>query len=298
MTKQKTTPDLPFVMPGDNVTEFILATTPDTASTIAATATTIDTTVKVGTGLRIVKTSSSTAVYATLAGQLMQQHNNHNSFYVQVRNHQGRYRPLLHDRVVGVIQDRIGSDGDGGDMYAVAIGSSHPATLSNLAFEGATKRNKPILRPGMVVYARIATVPKHLDTVLSCQLGPHDVGQLGLTRRDWMTEEGAYGILQGGTVLRVSSHWTQQVLHDPQHVIWQELTKAALPAEVAVGTNGWIWIHAGHDPSATVVMYNIWRNTASGNLTEPQTRAMIRQMIAHYKQQQQQRQDLLHEQDN
>lgn len=36
-------------------------------------------------------------------------------------------------------------------MYRVDIGSAHPATLDALAFEGATKRNKPNLKVGGVV---------------------------------------------------------------------------------------------------------------------------------------------------
>ena len=34
----------------------------------------------------------------------------------------------------------------GGEAYRVDIGSAHPAQLDGLAFEGATKRNRPILK--------------------------------------------------------------------------------------------------------------------------------------------------------
>ena len=262
---------LPFVLPGDNVTAWIQG----------------EGTIKLGTGLRSSADDQPT-VHATLAGQLTHQSNNKSSTYYIQTNDDGRYHPLLHDRVVGIVEDRLGSDGAGGDLYRVAIGAGHAATLSNLSFEGATKRNKPQLQPGQVVYARVVALPAHLDTELSCILGPLDVGQ-GLTRRDWMTDEGCYGILQGGTILRVSHDWTRRVLlPNIQNVVWQELSRSAsvLPGEVAVGVNGTIWMQSASSP-ATVLMYNILRNAPV--LTEAQTRAMIRQMVTHYRKQQEQK---------
>lgn len=64
--------------------------------------------------------------------------------------------------MVGVVTDR------GGDNYKVNIGSPAPALLNRLAFEGATKRNKPTLKAGDVIYARVITANKHMDTELSC----------------------------------------------------------------------------------------------------------------------------------
>ena len=58
----------------------------------------------------------------------------------------------------------------------------------------------------------------------------------------------------------------------------------SLAGEIAVGCNGWIWMHAVSS-STTILLYNIIRNAPV--LTEAQTRAMIRQMVSHYKQQEQ-----------
>ena len=44
------------------------------------------------------------------------------------------------ESVIGVVRERAG------ESYRVDIGTSQPATLSMLAFEGATKRNRPNLR--------------------------------------------------------------------------------------------------------------------------------------------------------
>jgi exosome complex component RRP40 len=48
-----------------------------------------------------------------------------------------QYIPARGDSVIGIIMAK------GGDNFRVDIGSSEPATLSYLSFEGATKRNRP-----------------------------------------------------------------------------------------------------------------------------------------------------------
>lgn len=40
----------------------------------------------------------------------------------------------------------------GGEAYRVDVGSAHPAQLDGLAFEGATKRNRPILKVNALNY--------------------------------------------------------------------------------------------------------------------------------------------------
>ena len=42
-----------------------------------------------------------------------------------------------------------------GDLFRVDIGTSQPASLSYLAFEGATKRNRPNVNVGDIVYAKV-----------------------------------------------------------------------------------------------------------------------------------------------
>ena len=52
--------------------------------------------------------------------------------------------------------------------FQVDIGTSEPATLSYLAFEGATKKNKPSINNGDVVYAKIVTASKDMEPELVC----------------------------------------------------------------------------------------------------------------------------------
>ena len=48
-----------------------------------------------------------------------------------------QYIPARGDNVIGVVTAKAG------DIYRVDIGASETAALSYLAFEGATKRNRP-----------------------------------------------------------------------------------------------------------------------------------------------------------
>lgn len=56
----------------------------------------------------------------------------------------GQYVPAAQESVIGVISQRQG------ESYRVDIGSAHMASLDGLAFEGATKRNKPNLRVSFI----------------------------------------------------------------------------------------------------------------------------------------------------
>lgn len=60
-----------------------------------------------------------------------------------------QYAPSPSDPVIGQITNR------NAEFYTLSISSSHPATLSTLAFEGATKRHKPNLKVGALVYAMV-----------------------------------------------------------------------------------------------------------------------------------------------
>lgn len=73
-----------------------------------------------------------------------------------------QYVPKIGDQVVGIIEDK------GGDFYKVNILSGSTALLNRLAFEGASKRNKPEYKVGDVVYCKVKLAHKHLDTELTC----------------------------------------------------------------------------------------------------------------------------------
>lgn len=241
---------LKVVLPGDDVTKDVMGDQGRIP--------------KLGTGLRY----HEDRVLASCAGRLLQRSSN-NTYFVQQNIH--RYRPCVEDRVLGVVEDRVANDGAGGDVYRVNIGASHPALLSNLSFEGATKRNKPNLQTGMLIYARIQSVSDSMDPTLSCQLGPHDGG---IPRKDWMTSEGTYGELKGGTATKISLGLASELLR-PQNVVLHELSKS-LAFEVCIGVNGLIWINSTR-PEYTVLIQNAIKN--SQVMTEAQVRGMVKTLI-------------------
>ena len=67
--------------------------------------------------------------------------------------------------------------------------------LPALAFPGATKRNRPNLQVGALVYCRVAGARADTEPELSC------VATRGL-KRDWMTGQATFGPLRGGATVR------------------------------------------------------------------------------------------------
>ena len=246
-----TTEHLSIVLPGDDVTEKIRQSTKKAP--------------KLGTGLRC--DEETQRVLATVAGRLVQRSS---TYYV--KNNIQRYRPRQEDRVIGIVEERVASDGSGGDIYRVNIGGPHPAQLSNLSFEGATKRNKPNLSTGTLLYCRIQSTPPAMDPILSCQLGPHDAG---VSRKDWMTNEGTYGELKGGTCRKIPLGLSRELLY-PDNLVLGEISKA-IPFEVCIGVNGFLWVHSTR-PEYTIMIQNAIMN--SQVLTVSQVRGMVVSLVA------------------
>ena len=70
-------------------------------------------------------------------------------FVYWVNSHSKRYVASKGENVIGVVTAKTG------DLFRVDIGTSQPASLSYLAFEGATKRNRPNVNVGDIVYAKV-----------------------------------------------------------------------------------------------------------------------------------------------
>ena len=63
---------------------------------------------------------------------------------------------------MGVIVERYA------DNFAVDIQGPFLASLPVLAFEGVTRRNRPNLHPGDLVYARVTAAPRDADPEVAC----------------------------------------------------------------------------------------------------------------------------------
>ncbi|KAH6574692.1 hypothetical protein BASA62_002345 [Batrachochytrium salamandrivorans] len=140
---------------------------------------------------------------------------------------QKRYIPALGEPVLATVVSRYMEN------YRVDIGSPHPASLPVLAFEGATKRNKPNLDVGVLVYARVSLANKDMEPEIEC------------TNPSTGKADG-YGELKGGFMVKCSLGMCRS---------W-DIKSVSL--ETAVGMNGRVWINA-ETPRQIIMIANLIR---------------------------------------
>jgi exosome complex component RRP40 len=128
-----------------------------------------------------------------------------------------------------------------------------------MSFEGATKKTRPQLTTGQLVYARVVSANKYMDAELECvsastgksdELGPLVGGvvvdvSLGFARRLLMAPAPPAG--QAGKGLKGLERGTSK----NGIVVLDELGSAGLAFETAVGRNGKVWVNS--ESVATVV---------------------------------------------
>ena len=133
-----------------------------------------------------------------------------------------RYIPQMDDMVLGVVTDTRGAE------YVVDIGAAAPASLNNLAFEGATRKNRPQLKIGSLVYARVSLANKDMEPEISCLAAGGKAD--------------GFGPIEGGYMFKVSIGLARELLH-PSCAVLNHLGRH-LPFEIAVGLNGRVWINS------------------------------------------------------
>jgi exosome complex component RRP40 len=254
-------------------------------------------------------------IRATVAGRLVYRHSSRTWY---VASNPRRYHPTrsppsssilagggiaattnagVGDRVIGMIEDQRAS----ADYYRVNVFGSHPALLHVLSFEGASKRNRPTLEPGSLVYCRVVrgSGGGRMDSEVSCKVGGSGGGvgdgrsthncdsydldgdndDGGAAGKDWMTNEGTYGPLAGGTSFRVPLGLARELLL-PKNAVLDALDRSGVPFEIAVGVNGVVWTNSP-EPSMTIVITNAIRN--SEVMAEDLVRGMVKVMVKNAK---------------
>jgi exosome complex component RRP40 len=143
-----------------------------------------------------------------------------------------QYIPTLGDLVIATIHH------SSVDTYYASLSDYTPnATLPQLSFEGATKKTRPQLAPGALVYARVTLANKHMDPEIECVSGSTGKSE-GL------------GPLNGGMTFDVSLGMARRLmLPKPKEqggfVLLEELGSNGVPFEIAVGRNGKVWVDSG-----------------------------------------------------
>ena len=137
--------------------------------------------------------------------------------------HSKRYVATRGENVIGVVLAKAG------DIFRVDIGTAEPASLSYLAFEGATKRNRPNVNVGDIVYAKLLVASSYTESELVCV--------------DSYGKKAGLGVLTGGGFMfGVSLNLVRKLL-SPACCLLNKLGETA-PFEVAVGMNGRVWLRA------------------------------------------------------
>ncbi|KAG7188156.1 hypothetical protein KM043_013375 [Ampulex compressa] len=100
-----------------------------------------------------------------------------NAFVYYVDNYQKRYVPHQGENVVGIITQKSG------DIFKVDIGAGEQASLSYLAFEGATKKNRPDVQVGDVVFAKLLVASKDMEPELTFEVAAGMNGKIWVKAR-------------------------------------------------------------------------------------------------------------------
>lgn len=222
----------PLVLPGDNIDPANIPTHPKKAT-------------KLGPGLRHILPDT---ILPTVAGQLVTDRKKNT---IWVENNGGhvcvslvnkfelhcltatlfQYVPAEGDLVIGQVHHGAA------DFHYVQITPyTSNALLPVLAFEMATKKTRPQLAAGQLVYARVSLANKHMDAELEC-VNPATGKADGL------------GPLTGGMLFTVSLGFSRRLLMpkgttDGGIVVLEELGKMGLGFEIAAGRNGKLWVNS------------------------------------------------------
>lgn len=203
--------------------------------------------IRIGSGLQL----SEGHIVSTKAGKVQQT----KSGKLWLEGRQKKYIPSEDDLVIGIIIDR------NVENFMVDIGAPFSAMLPQLSFEGATKRNRPNLKPGDVVYARVVTANRDLEPELSCV--------------DATGKAGGFGQLKDGTVFSCSTSLARTLLSRPMPPVLGALG-SALQFELAVGLNGKVWLHTPSVATTIVVSNAILQ---SEQLTKPQVEVLVKRLL-------------------
>ncbi|PSN53314.1 Exosome complex component RRP40 [Blattella germanica] len=177
-----------------------------------------------------------------------------NTYWVD--SHRKRYIPARGETVVGIVLSK------GGEIYKVDIGSSEQASLSYLAFEGATKSNRPDIKVGDLVFAKLLTASRDMEPELVCV--------------DSYGKKGKLGQLQGdGFLFNCSLNLIRKILN-PQCCLLKTLGRD-IPYDISVGMNGKIWVKA-KSVRATIAIGNAI--LGAEHLNEEEIKIMCNKLVS------------------
>ncbi|KAI1803779.1 hypothetical protein F4811DRAFT_523559, partial [Daldinia bambusicola] len=235
-----------FVLPGDQIDPSLIPSHPKKA-------------LRLGPGLRHIPPNE---LVPTVAGQLVTDPRK-NSIWVEYNG--GRYIPTVGDLVIGTVHHSAT------DYFYVTLTSyTSNAVLPQLAFEMATKKTRPNLSPGALVYARVCLANRHMDPELECV-------SASTGKADGL------GPLSGGMLFDISPGMARRLLmrksvEEGKVVVLEELGAAGLAFETAVGRNGKMWVNSEKVQTVLVVGRAV-RETDEKRLPVEQQKKLVRKLV-------------------
>ncbi|XP_023151489.3 exosome complex component RRP40 [Amphiprion ocellaris] len=175
-----------------------------------------------------------------------------NVFWID--SQQRRYVPAKGETVIGIVTAKSG------DVFKVDVGGSEQASLSYLAFEGATKRNRPNVQVGDLVFAQFIIANKDMEPELAC------IDSSG--RANGM---GVFGA--GGLLFRVSLGLVRRLL-SPHNEVRSDL-ETLFPCELVVGMNGRLWVRSS-SIQQTLIIANLLQSCET--MTAQQRKELFRRV--------------------
>lgn len=150
-----------------------------------------------------------------------------NGRLIYIDSNSKRYVPHANDYVIGIVVGVIG------ESYKVQLQNfSSLVLLSMMAFPNATKKNRPNLKNGQAIYARVSQAIPEVETEIECI--------------DPVTgKEGGFGPLdESGYIFDVNLNFSRGLLYNKENIFLEKLaTKCKF--EIAIGINGKIWLKCG-----------------------------------------------------
>jgi exosome complex component RRP40 len=176
-----------------------------------------------------------------------------------------RYVPATGDHVIGVIADKNAEE------YRLQIGAAANASLPVLGFDGATKRNRPHLDVGALVYARVTLAHRDMEPEVTCAAPP------GVGAKDWVTNESVFGELKGGHLFNCPQPLCRRLMSDDCLVL--DALGGLAPFELAVGINGRVWISSS---AAAMVVLSQMAILQSQGVPEEEHAALVESLSEAY----------------
>lgn len=255
----------PFVLPGDVIDPSNIPSHPKKA-------------LNLGPGLRHILPNT---ILPTVAGQLVTDRKK-NTIWVEYNGGHASFPsmvPFTVHKLTSMLSQYVPAHGDlvigqvhhgAADFYYVQLAPyTSNALLPVLAFEMATKKTRPQLAAGQLVYARVSLANKHMDAELEC-VNPATGKADGL------------GPLTGGMLFTVSLGFARRLLMPKSTteggvVVLEELGKLGLGFEIAVGRNGKVWVKS-EAVKTIVIVGRALREADEGKLDVDAQRTLVKKV--------------------